>query len=234
MQASICRMDKWQGPTVYHRELHSISCDKPEWKRICKGIYICIYAYVCIYIAIVQSLTHVRLFETSWTQHARLTCPSLSPTGCSNSYPLSRWCHPTISSSVAPFSSCLQSFPASKSFLMSQFFPSGGQSIGASASALVLPVNIQGWFPLWSTGLICLLSNRLSRVFSSTTTWKYQFFSDQPSLWSSSYIRTHGWKNYLFDYMNLRWQSDVSVSNILSRFVVAFLLRNFNLRRWYS
>ena len=91
-------------------------------------------------------------------QHARLPCPSLSPGVCSNSCPLSWWCHPTISSSVMPFSSCPQCFPASGSFLMGQLFTSGGQSIGASASALVLPVNTQGWFPLGLIGLISLLS----------------------------------------------------------------------------
>ena len=87
-------------------------------------------------------------------QHARLACPLLSPEVCSNSCPLSQWCHPTISSSVVPFSSCLQSFPASGSFPVSQFFPSGGQSVGVSASASVLPMNIQDWFPLGLTGLI--------------------------------------------------------------------------------
>ena len=86
-------------------------------------------------------------------QHARLPCPSSTPRACSNSCPLSRWCHPTISSSVAPFSSCLQSFPASRSFPASQFFASGGQSVRASASASILPVNIQDWFPLGLTGL---------------------------------------------------------------------------------
>ena len=112
-------------------------------------------------------------------QHARLPCPSPSPWVCSNSCPLSRWCHPTISSSVAPFSSCLQSFPASGSFLMSWLFTSGGQSAGALASASVLPMTIQDWFPLGWTGLIFLLSKGLSRVFSSTTIWEYQFFSAQ-------------------------------------------------------
>ena len=87
-------------------------------------------------------------------QHARLACPSLSPEVCSNSCPLSQWCHPTISSSVVPFSSCLQSFPVSGSFPVSHFFPSGGQSVGVSASASVLPMNIQDWFPLGLTGLI--------------------------------------------------------------------------------
>ena len=102
-------------------------------------------------------------------QHARLPCPSPTPGACSNSCPLNRWCHPTVSSSVIPFSSHLQSFPASRSFLMSQFFTSGGQSIGVSASASVLPMNIQGWFPLGWTGLVSLLSKGLSRVFSNPT-----------------------------------------------------------------
>ena len=100
-------------------------------------------------------------------QHARLPYPSPAPGACSNSCPSSRWYHPTISSSVVPFSSCLQSFPASGSFPVSQFFTSGGQSIGASASASVLPVNIQDWFPLGLTALISLLSEGLSRVFSN-------------------------------------------------------------------
>ena len=123
-------------------------------------------------------------------QHIRLPCPSLSPGVCSNSCPLSQWCHPTISSSVACFSSCLQSFPASGSFPMSQLFTSGGQSIGVSASASVLPMNIQGWFPIELTGLISLQSKGLSRVFSNTTVQKHQFFSAQPSLWSNSHICT--------------------------------------------
>ena len=123
-------------------------------------------------------------------QHARLPCPSPTPRVCSNSCPSSQWCHPTISSSVVPFSSCLQSFPASGSFPISQFFTSDGQSIGASASASVLPMNIQDWFPLGWTGLISLQSKELSRVFSSTTVQKHQFFGTQVSLWSNSYIHT--------------------------------------------
>ena len=115
-------------------------------------------------------------------QHARLLSPSLSPRVCSNSCPMSRWCHPTISSSVAPFSSCPQSFSASGSFPMNQPFTSGGKSIRASASASVLPMNIQGWFPLGLTGLISLLSIGLLRVFSNTTVWKHQFFAAYPSL----------------------------------------------------
>ena len=115
-------------------------------------------------------------------QHARLPCPSPTPGAYSNSYPLSRWCHPTTSSSVVPFSSCLQSFPASGSFQMNQLFAWGGQSIGASASTSVLPMNIQGWSPLGWTGWISLQSKGLSRVFSNTTVQKHQFFSTQFSL----------------------------------------------------
>ena len=122
-------------------------------------------------------------------QHARLPCPSPSPRACSNSCPWSWWCHPAISSNVVPFSSCLQSFSSSGSFPMSWLFASGGQSIGVSALASVVPVNIQEWFPLGLTGLI-LLSKGLSKVFSSTTVWKYPFFGAQPSLWSNSHICT--------------------------------------------
>ena len=120
-------------------------------------------------------------------QQARLPCPSPTPVACSNSHPLSRWCHPTILSSVVPFSSCLQSFPASGSFPMSQFFASGGQSIGASASASVLPMNIQDSFPLGWTGWISLQSKGLSRVFSNTTVQRHLFFSAQISLWHSAF-----------------------------------------------
>ena len=110
-------------------------------------------------------------------QHARLPCPSPTPGTYSNSCPSSRWCQPTISSSVVPFSSYLQSFPASGSFPMSQFFTSSGQSIEVSASASVLPIFIiQDWFPLGFTGLISLQSKGLSRVFSDTTVQEHQFF----------------------------------------------------------
>ena len=109
-------------------------------------------------------------------QHIRPPCPSPTPGVYSNSCPLSQWCHPTISSSVVPFSSCLQSFPASGSFPTSQFFASGGESIGVSASASVFPMTAQDWFPLGLTGLISLQSNGLSRVFSNTTVQKHQAF----------------------------------------------------------
>ena len=122
-------------------------------------------------------------------QHARPPCPSPTPGVYPNSGPLSWWCHPTISSSVVPFSSCLQSFPASGSFPVSQHFPSGGQSIGASASVSVLTMNIQGWFPLRLTALISLQTKRLSRVFSSIIQY-HQFFGAQPSSWTNSHIHT--------------------------------------------
>ena len=132
---------------------------------------------------LVAQLSHIWLLESPWTA----ACPSLSPEVCSNSCPLSQWCHAIISSSVIPFS-CPQSFPALGSFPMSWLFASGGQSIGTLAS--VLPMNIHGWFPLGSTGLIFLQSKGLLRMLSSTTIQKHQFFCAQPSLWSSSHIHT--------------------------------------------
>ena len=123
-------------------------------------------------------------------QHARPPCPWLTPGVYSSSCPLSRWYHPTISSSVIPFSSHVQSFPASGFFQMSQHFASGGQSIGVSASAPVLPINIQDWSPLGWTGWISLQSKGLSSVFSNTTVQKHQFFSVRLSLWSNSHIHT--------------------------------------------
>ena len=140
---------------------------------------------------VVELLSCVRLFglqhgQPHGLQHPRFPCPSSFPRACSSSCPLSRWCHPTISSSVVPFS-CLQSYPASGSFLMSWLFTSVGQSDGASTSASVLPMNIQGRFPLGLTGLISL---GLSRVFSITTIQKRQFFRILPSLWFNSHIHT--------------------------------------------
>ena len=141
-------------------------------------------------------------------QNTRLPCPSPTLGACSNSFPSSR-CHPTVSSSVVPFSR-LQSFPASGSFQMSQFFASGGQSIGTSASASILPMNIQGWFPLGLTGLISLQSKGLSRVFSNTTVQKRQFFSAQLSLWFNSHNHTWLLKNQRFDQTDLCQQNNVS------------------------
>ena len=123
-------------------------------------------------------------------QHTRLPCPSQTPRVYSNSCPLNRWCHPTISSSVVPFSSRLQSSPASGSFQMSQFFTSGGRSIGVSASASVLPMNIQDWFPLGWTSWISLQSKELATVFSNITVQKYKLFDAQLSSQSNSHIHT--------------------------------------------
>ena len=134
--------------------------------------------------AVSNSLQH------SGLQDAKLPHPSRSPGACPNSCPLSGWCHPTISSSVILFYSCLQSFPASGSFLMCWLFASGGQSTGVSASTSVLPMNIQDWSPLGWTGLISFLSKELSRVFFNTTVQRHQFFSSQPSSQSNSHIYT--------------------------------------------
>ena len=131
--------------------------------------------------------------ESLWPhelQHSRLPCPSLTPRAYSDSCPLSWLCHPTILSSVISFSSCLQSFPASGSLQMSQFFALGGQSIGVSASASVLPMNIQDWFPLGWTGWISLLSKGVSRVFPNTTVQKHQFFGAQLSFKFNPHIHT--------------------------------------------
>ena len=141
-----------------------------------------------VHFIVIQWLSHVWLFATPWTASYQDSCPSPSPRACSNSCPLSQRCHPTISSSVTPFSSCPQSFPALESFPVSQLFTSGCHSVRASASASVLPMYIHGWFLLGLTGLISLQSKGCSRVFSSTTVWKHQFFSDQPSLWSNSHL----------------------------------------------
>ena len=132
-----------------------------EYKEVRKGS--------TVQFSSVQSLSCVWLFATPWTW----TTPGVYPNSC----PLSRWCHPTISSSVIPFSSCPKSFPASGSFQVSQFFASGGQSIGASASTSALPINTQDWSPLGWTCWISLQFKRLSRVFSNNTVQKHQFFS---------------------------------------------------------
>ena len=146
-------------------------------------------------------------------QHARVRCPPLSPRVCSDSCPLSQWCYLTILSIATFLFFCLQSFPASVSFPMSWLFTLGGQSIGASASPSILPMNIQGWFPLVLIDLISLQSKGFSRVFSGTTIQKHQFFSTQPSLWSNSLIHTWLLKKkttHRFDYMDLCQQSDIS------------------------
>ena len=151
-------------------------------------------------ISLVSQFSHIKKIQFSRSvvpntlrphglQHTRPPCPSPTHQVYSNSCPLSRWCHPTISSSVVPFSFHLQSFPASRSFQKSHFFALGGQSIRISASASVLPVNIQGWFTLRWTGWISVQSKRLSRIFS-TTVQKHQFSGAQFSLWSNSEVCT--------------------------------------------
>ena len=160
-------------------------------------------------------------------QHPRLPCPSPTPRACSNSCPSSQWYHLTISSSVIPFSSRLQSFPASGSFPMSRFFTAGGQSIGVLALASVLPVNIQDWFPSGWTGRISLLPKGCSRVFSNTTFQKCQFFNAQLPLWSNSHI--HPWlleKTITLTIMTFVGKAMSQLFNILSRFVIAFLPRS--------
>ena len=157
----------------------------------CRSIYLLPQGIlVTWFVVVVQSLTVSDSLPPRELQHARFLCPSLFPRVSSNSYPLSRWCHPTVSFSVVPFSSCPHSFPASGSLPMSQFFTSGGQSIGVSALASVLPMNIQDWFPLGLTGLISLQSKGLSRVFFNTTIQKHQFYGAQLSLWFNSHIHT--------------------------------------------
>ena len=146
--------------------------------------YMCIHTYTSLYQTSVQFSCSV-MSDSLWPhglQHARPSCPTPTPRVYSNSSPLSGWCHPTISSSVVPFTSCLQSFPESGSFPMTQPFTSGGQSIGVPASASVLPMNIQDWFPLGWSGCISLQSKGLSRVFSNTRVQKHQFFGSQLSL----------------------------------------------------
>ena len=132
-------------------------------------------------------------------QHNRVLCPSPTPRACPNSCPLSQWCHPTISSFVGPFSSCLQSLPANGSFPLSQFFASGNQSIGVSASASVLPMNIQDWFPWGLTGWLSLQSKGRSRVFPNTTVQKHQFFCAQLSLYPTLTSVHDHWKNHSLD-----------------------------------
>ena len=167
------------------------------------------------------------MLECLWShglQHIRAPCPSPTPRACLNSRPSSQWCHPTISSSVVPFS-CLQSFPASWSFPMCQFFTSGSQSIVASASASVLPVNIQDWFPLGWTGWISLQSKELSGVFSNTTVQKYQFFGTQLSLWSNCHIHMTTGKIIALTRWTFVGKVMSLLFNMLSRLVIAFLPR---------
>ena len=145
-------------------------------------------------------------------QHARLSCPAPSPRACSNSCPLSQWCHPTFLSSVVPFFSCLQSFPASGSFPMSWLSALGDQNTGASASSSVLPMNIQDWFPLGLASLISLQS-RDSQESSLTPQFKSINSSVLSLLYGTALTSIHDyWKNHSYDYVDLCWQSNVSAS----------------------
>ena len=152
----------------------------PPLTSLCKGAI-----YLFNWLVSSVQFSHSIVSDSFWPQepqHTRPPCPSPTPGVYPNSYPLSRWCHTTILSSVIPFSSCLQSFPASGSFQMSQLFGTGSQSIAVSAWTSVLPMNTQDWSPLGWTGCISLQSKGLSGVFSTTTVQKHQFFSAQLSL----------------------------------------------------
>ena len=186
--------------------------------------------YIPFQIVVAQLLSHVWLFETPWTIAYQASLYFTISWICSNSCSLSRWCYLTISSSAVHLSFCHQSSPASGSFPMSWLFASGGHSIGASAS--VLPMNIQGWFPLGLTGLISLQSRWLLWIFPRTTIWKYQFFGTQPSLWSNS----HMWLSYMTTGKIIALTGWIFVGKVMSllinntsRFVIALLPRSKHL-----
>ena len=179
---------------------HSIPLHKTQltdkwkiWEKIANP-----YVWILLCLRSVQLLSRVWLFAIPWIA-ARQAPPSPTPRVHPNSCAWSRWCHPAISSSVVPFSSCPQSLPASGSFPMSQLFAWGGKSIGVSASASVLPMNTQDWSPIGWTGWISLQSKGLSRVFSSTTVQKHQFFCTQLSSQSNSDIHTWPLENHSLD-----------------------------------
>ena len=172
---------------LYHRLiLYHWATREVPWHYFTPG-------YNKVFSLMLVQFSHSVMCNSLWPhalQHTRLPYPSPTPGACSNSCPLSQWCHQTISSSVIPFSSCLQTFPASGTFPMSQFFTSGGQSTGTSDSASVLPMKTQDWFPSGLTGLVSLQSKGLSRFFSNTTAQKHQFFGAHLSLLSNSHIHT--------------------------------------------
>ena len=179
----------------------------------------------------ISQFSHSVVSDSLWPhglQHIRLPCPSPTPGACTNSSLSNWWCHPTMSFSVVPFSSCLQSFPASRSFQMSQFFALGGQSIGVSASASVLPMNIQGWFPLGWTGWITLLYTGLLRVFSNTTVKEHQFFSTQLSfiIVQLSHPYTTTGKTIALTRRTFVGKVVSLLFNTRSRLVIAFLPRS--------
>ena len=188
----IVKVDYFPNFTVVDRTFFwSCSCRSPENSiDSIETVYWYYSKYTYFIVVVVQLLSCVWLFMTAWTAAHQASLSFTISWSLLKWSPLSWWCHPTISSSVVPFSSCLQFFPTSVSFPMSWLFSSGGQCIGASASASVLPMNIQGWFPLRLTGLISLLPKGLPRVFSSPAIQKHQFFVIQLSLWSNSHIHT--------------------------------------------
>ena len=174
-----------------HQEIESVSFTFESGLVSCLALTSSLRIFLSFHISSVQ-FSHSVVSNSLWPhgpQHARPPCSSPTPGLHPNSCPLSRWCHPSISSSVIPFS-CRQSFPASGSFQMTQLFVSGGQNIGVSVSTSVLPMNTQDWSPLGWTGWISLQSKGLSRVFSNTTVQKHQFFSNQLSSQSNSHIHT--------------------------------------------
>ena len=173
--------------------------------------------------------SHSVVSDSLWpheSQHARPPCPPPTPGVYSNSWSWSRWCHPAISSSVIPFSSCPQSLPASGSFPMSQLFTSGGQSIGVAASASILPMYTQDWSPLGWTGWISLQSKGLSRVFSNTTVQKHQFFGSQLSSQSYSHIHMTTGKTIALTRWTFVGKVMSLLFNMLSRLVITFLPRS--------
>ena len=186
------------------------------------------YIYVCVFISSVQfnCLVISNSLRPHGLQHARPPCSSPTPRVHSDSRPLSRWCHPTISSSVIPLSSCLQSFPASGSYPVSQFFTSGGQSIGVSALASVLPVNIQDWFPIGWTGWISLLFKGLTRVFSNTTVQRHQCWHSAFFIVQLSHPHMTTGKTIALTRRTFVGKVMSLLFNVLSRFVIAFLPRS--------
>ena len=189
-----------------------IEGERVAWKEV-RWTLECTKSELLVFIPLSVQFSHSIISNSllpHWLQHAKLPCPSPTLKTCSISCTSSQWYRPTISSSVITYSSCLQSFSTSGSFQISQFFISGGQRIGVSASASVLPMNIQDWSPLGWTGWIILQSKGLSRVFSKTTVQRHQFFGIQLSLKSNSYITCDYRKNNSFDYVELCCQSNVS------------------------
>ena len=195
----MCNFEEW----TFFRDTHVVFQKKRLTMHSCFSSFLSVSSG--------QLLSHVQLFVTPWTIACQASMSIINSRACSNSCPLSLWYHPTISSSVIPYSFCPQSFPALGSFPMNQFFSSGDQRIGVSASASVLPVNMQDWFPLEWTGCISLQSKGLSRVFSNTTVQKHQFWRVLSFLYGPGLTSIHDyWKNHSFDKMGICRQNNVS------------------------